>query len=362
MNKGTTVQPSPAIFVAVRNSPGGNRGLFIFFAVLVTFFFHLAAFMAARFWMIPPPSSMFESVTRPFKITEVFQVPDDPEGSRSAGDLESGQPGADPGEAKPPETQPLVFEQAFSMELPNLGVPPSANPLLDQAPVAAMPEASIPSLLPTSPNANIITSPVAPLDPNAVPNGTQISVDPVSAFAIPESRPGSLASENTVAVEGGGMGVGGEGAGDLPAFHDLEKLISPDLRKIDFNPDGAIIRLSNEVLFDFDSDTLRSEAMPILKKIADIIAKKYPDSEVTIEGHTDTIGDADYNFKLSERRAHAVAYWLKDGSKLAASKVLTIGYGKTRPIANPYGSIQEQKPNRRVEIHIRAKRAEKRTG
>ncbi len=79
---------------------------------------------------------------------------------------------------------------------------------------------------------------------------------------------------------------------------------------------------------------------------------------VLVSGHTDTIGSAKYNQKLSERRAHAVReYLISQGIK--GEQIEAKGYGETNPIAqcgkikNRKKSISCQAPNRRVEVEVR---------
>ncbi|MBW1725588.1 MAG: OmpA family protein, partial [Deltaproteobacteria bacterium] len=67
------------------------------------------------------------------------------------------------------------------------------------------------------------------------------------------------------------------------------------------------------VLFDFDSAEIKSEAHPMLDE-ASAILQKNPEINVEVDGHTDNIGPAEYNMKLSERRANAVMeYFISKG-------------------------------------------------
>jgi outer membrane protein OmpA-like peptidoglycan-associated protein len=79
-------------------------------------------------------------------------------------------------------------------------------------------------------------------------------------------------------------------------------------------------------------------------------------NKIAIEGHTDSIGGADYNMTLSENRARAVRDWLAAHGFIPAASAIK-GYGKTRPIApntTPDGKDDPQgrQKNRRVEIVI----------
>jgi OmpA-OmpF porin, OOP family len=78
--------------------------------------------------------------------------------------------------------------------------------------------------------------------------------------------------------------------------------------------------------------------------------------QVTVEGHTDTLGVEGYNQTLSEGRALAVATWLKANSTVDPAQIKSRGFGESRPIVNPGGSIAEQARNRRVEIRVEGER------
>jgi OOP family OmpA-OmpF porin len=101
------------------------------------------------------------------------------------------------------------------------------------------------------------------------------------------------------------------------------------------------------VLFGFDSAEIKSEAHPMLDE-ASAILKKNPDINVEVDGHTDNIGPADYNMKLSERRAKAVMEYFV--SKGVDAKRLTIkGFGFTKPVASN-DTKEGRAKNRRVEL------------
>jgi outer membrane protein OmpA-like peptidoglycan-associated protein len=78
--------------------------------------------------------------------------------------------------------------------------------------------------------------------------------------------------------------------------------------------------------------------------------KQYPDTEILVAGHTDNVGTEDYNMKLSQQRADAVASVLKANS-VGRSRLTILGYGEKNPVAeNVSDSGREQ--NRRVEFAI----------
>ncbi|WP_019625028.1 OmpA family protein [Thioalkalivibrio sp. ALJT] len=114
-------------------------------------------------------------------------------------------------------------------------------------------------------------------------------------------------------------------------------------------PEFTTTTLSAHALFDFDSAELRSEGRAALRDLArSLTADNAEYSSVLVEGHTCTIGPADYNQGLSERRAAAVAEFLVSEG-VRESDIRTVGYGEDRPTAD--NSTQEgREANRRVEV------------
>ena len=89
------------------------------------------------------------------------------------------------------------------------------------------------------------------------------------------------------------------------------------------------IDLSDEH-FDFDKSTLKPEGMAALKENVQLL-KENPTAQVRVAGYTSMSGTAEYNQKLSERRAAAVqAYLIKEGG-IAPGRITTIGFGETQP-------------------------------
>jgi len=109
------------------------------------------------------------------------------------------------------------------------------------------------------------------------------------------------------------------------------------------------------VTFEFNSAKLTSQAGNRLDNVVNAL-KGSPKINVRVEGHTDSIGGAAYNQKLSQQRADSVKAYLTSHG-IAASRLMTKGFGETRPVApntkpngadNPAGRAQ----NRRVELHV----------
>lgn len=115
------------------------------------------------------------------------------------------------------------------------------------------------------------------------------------------------------------------------------------------------IALSSDILFDFDKSVLRAEATPALEKVA-VVIHSFKSPTVTVEGHSDSIGNDSYNQALSERRAGAVQQWLV--SHNVSVPITTRGWGKSKPVVpntNPDGTDNpaNRQKNRRVEIVVK---------
>ncbi|MCS6928603.1 MAG: OmpA family protein [Saprospiraceae bacterium] len=101
------------------------------------------------------------------------------------------------------------------------------------------------------------------------------------------------------------------------------------------------------ILFDTNSDQVKPESVPLVRAIVDLL-KQNPSLRVSIDGHTDNVGDAAYNKALSERRARTV-YNLVLQQGIPANRLQYRGFGSEVPIAdNRKESGRAQ--NRRVEV------------
>ncbi len=102
--------------------------------------------------------------------------------------------------------------------------------------------------------------------------------------------------------------------------------------------------------FESGSDQLKPSAKLTLDTMGSYL-KSENFKKLTVEGHTDSIGNDGYNQNLSERRAQAVRAYLVQAYKFEGSKITAIGYGETMPIADN-GNYQGRQKNRRVEFKI----------
>lgn len=102
------------------------------------------------------------------------------------------------------------------------------------------------------------------------------------------------------------------------------------------------------ILFATGSATLEPESTPTLKEIGDML-QQHPDLKLTIEGHTDNVGDAAANQTLSDQRAAAVKQYLVANYQIADARLATKGFGATKPVA-PNTTDAGRAQNRRVEL------------
>ena len=102
------------------------------------------------------------------------------------------------------------------------------------------------------------------------------------------------------------------------------------------------------ILFDTGSDRIKLESTPTLKDIGAMLAA-HPELKLSVEGHTDNVGDAAANLKLSEARAAAVKAALVKDYGVDAARLTSKGFGSTKPIS-PNTTAEGRQGNRRVDL------------
>jgi outer membrane protein OmpA-like peptidoglycan-associated protein len=115
-------------------------------------------------------------------------------------------------------------------------------------------------------------------------------------------------------------------------------------------PSKAIDKMTLQVLFDFDKDTFTETDLKELQRAVAFV-RKYPGSNIRLDGYTDSIGTDAYNIKLSERRATAVMNYLIKEAGVDRSKITAVGHGKADPVADNR-TAEGRAKNRRVEVSI----------
>ena len=113
--------------------------------------------------------------------------------------------------------------------------------------------------------------------------------------------------------------------------------------------DRGLVLTLGDVLFGTARSDMRSGATGHLDRLVDFL-NRYPDRTVRIEGYTDSVGSADYNQELSQRRADSVRGYLR-GQGIDAARLSTAGMGESNPVASN-DSASGRQQNRRVEVII----------
>ena len=121
--------------------------------------------------------------------------------------------------------------------------------------------------------------------------------------------------------------------------------------KVERVGEGIVVEFSSNILFGFDKSILSSEATASLDKLVTVL-DEYMDTDIELQGHTDSKGSLAYNQRLSEERAGAVSGYLADRG-VAVNRMTIKGFGETLP---KYDNRSEagRAENRRVEFLITA--------
>ena len=117
-------------------------------------------------------------------------------------------------------------------------------------------------------------------------------------------------------------------------------------------PKPVIIEKGRQTLnveFDFDKATIKKGYYQDIDSLVQVM-KDYPDLKVVIEGHTDSVGTAAYNKKLSQQRAEAVKKYMAEKG-IDANRLKAQGFGEEKPIASNETKEGRQQ-NRRVEAAV----------
>jgi outer membrane protein OmpA-like peptidoglycan-associated protein len=145
----------------------------------------------------------------------------------------------------------------------------------------------------------------------------------------------------------------GAAAADANAASDQATIARQDQQLKELNAkktDRGMVITLGDVLFGINKSELKTGGMHNVQKLADFL-KEYPKHKVLIEGYTDSTGSADYNQKLSERRANSVQAALVKDMGISTDRITARGYGKEFPVADN-DSASNRQLNRRVEIVI----------
>lgn len=131
----------------------------------------------------------------------------------------------------------------------------------------------------------------------------------------------------------------------------VEKVETVDPETGETVTESVTVTFDGGVLFDFGKASLTTASRAELDRMAGVFGR-YPDTDILIDGHTDSVGSESVNQTLSEKRAASVADYLAIQG-ISRSRMQTTGYGKARPVATNETDAGRAK-NRRVELSIKA--------
>ncbi len=159
-------------------------------------------------------------------------------------------------------------------------------------------------------------------------------------------------SDNTATGAIIGAAIGGTAGALIGKYMDRQaEELEEDLEgaEVERVGEGIKVTFDSGILFNFDSAELTPSARENIENLASTL-KKYEDTNILIEGHTDSQGSDQYNQNLSEERAESVAEAL---TKLGIRniRINEIGYGEEQPVADN-STAEGRQQNRRVEVAI----------
>ncbi|MCW1926172.1 OmpA family protein [Luteolibacter arcticus] len=319
---------------------GWWAGVAFFLAVIL----HVAAFFALGHIKIGLGSTEGAEIeTGPVQIEQVEILPPD----RALDPPEDVAP-------PPPDTNALLEEIDILGKLPE-------NTEMDLKPDINDPEFAIRLTNPAQEGdpAGVVVDPAAGFDiDTALPDlGRTAEPMPLAADAQIIVDPGAAVADDDSAIDRFAedllkKGAGGNAeAGTLDGVVTLDDMVGLPVEVLV----GKSTMLPSDLLFEYNSAELRESARVGMMKLAMIIEKN-PGLHCWIEGHSDLFGTDQYNLELSKRRAATVKDYLTGTLYLPGDKIEPRGFGKTKPILKQ-GSVEEQGPNRRVEIRMRHKPA-----
>jgi outer membrane protein OmpA-like peptidoglycan-associated protein len=194
-------------------------------------------------------------------------------------------------------------------------------------------------------------------------------IGPLGCASMSKTEKGAVIGAGTGAVVGGvignqagntavgailGAAIGGAAGAAIGNYMDKQaEEMERDLEGATITRVGEGIKVTFDsgLLFDVNKADLQYNAQQNLTNLS-VILNKYEDTNILIEGHTDSDGSEEYNQTLSERRSTSVSAYLAKNS-VGSPRMTTIGYGETQPVADNSTSTGKQ-ANRRVEVAIMA--------
>jgi outer membrane protein OmpA-like peptidoglycan-associated protein len=151
-----------------------------------------------------------------------------------------------------------------------------------------------------------------------------------------------------------GAGVGALGGGAVGAYMDRQEAeLRAQMRDsgvtVTRKGEDIVLNMPGNITFRTGSADLNAQFFKVLDGVAQV-ARKYDKTLIEIAGHTDNVGDANFNKQLSQRRASAVAQYLMSKG-VTEPRIMTAAGGEEHPIASN-STEQGRAANRRVEVTL----------
>lgn len=151
-----------------------------------------------------------------------------------------------------------------------------------------------------------------------------------------------------------GAGVGALAGGGIGYYMDVQEAkLRQELEatgvSVTRSGNSIILNMPGNVTFDTASSNISADFYRVLNSIS-LVFNEYEKTYIDIYGHTDSIGDSNYNMGLSQRRADAVSRYIQTRGVLS-QRLLTRGMGEDYPVASN-NTDQGRAQNRRVEIKL----------
>jgi len=121
--------------------------------------------------------------------------------------------------------------------------------------------------------------------------------------------------------------------------------------KVERVGEGIVVEFSSNILFGFDESNLSADARSNLDKLV-VVLNSYSETDIEVQGHTDSRGSVAYNQTLSEQRARTVSGYLTDKG-IANDRLVIKGFGEELP-KYENNTAEGRTQNRRVEFMITA--------
>jgi outer membrane protein OmpA-like peptidoglycan-associated protein len=157
-----------------------------------------------------------------------------------------------------------------------------------------------------------------------------------------------------IGAVGGGLAGTAVGSYMDKQKQDLEKALAPErsagaIQVEKLQGDILRVTMTDQTAFEFDSAEIKPGFNSTMDKISNVV-NRYGKTHLTIVGHTDNVGTDEYNQRLSERRAQAVAQYFNNKGVIS-ERLIAEGKGEAAPRSSN-ASPEGRRLNRRVELYI----------